>query len=110
MRWVRSHAPPTRRAADPDPAQRDAPGYAVVGEGAYASGASPLSARALSISPGVRSSSEAGTLSTPRASSSALPSVFSQVSLAERGCGGNPGPNPSYATSPKSLRYCMGLL
>ncbi|WP_368286112.1 hypothetical protein, partial [Enorma massiliensis] len=24
-------------------------------------------------------------------------------------CGGNPGPNPSYATSPKSLRYCMGL-
>lgn len=27
-----------------------------------------------------------------------------------RDCGGNPGPNPSYATSPKSLRYCMGLL
>ena len=25
-------------------------------------------------------------------------------------CGGNLGPNPSYATKPKSLRYCMGLL
>ena len=25
-------------------------------------------------------------------------------------CGGNLGPNPSYATRPKSLRYCMGLL
>lgn len=26
-------------------------------------------------------------------------------------CGGDPGPNPSYAASrPKSLRYCMGLL
>ena len=36
--------------------------------------------------------------------------VFSQVLLSERDCGGNPGPNPSYATSPKSLRYCMGLL
>ena len=30
--------------------------------------------------------------------------------FANRDCGGNPGPNPSYATSPKSLRYCMGLL
>ena len=29
----------------------------------------------------------------------------------ERGCGGDPGPNPSYAASrPKSLRCCMGLL
>ena len=36
--------------------------------------------------------------------------VFSQVVLSRRDCGGNPGPNPSYATSPKSLRYCMGLL
>ncbi|WP_240307317.1 response regulator transcription factor [Collinsella phocaeensis] len=28
-----------------------------------------------------------------------------------RDCGGDPGPNPSYAASrPKSLRYCMGLL
>ena len=25
-------------------------------------------------------------------------------------CGGNLGPNPSYAARPKSLRYCMGLL
>ena len=25
-------------------------------------------------------------------------------------CGGNPGPKPSYAARPKSLRYCMGLL
>ena len=25
-------------------------------------------------------------------------------------CGGNPGPKPSYAAGPKSLRYCMGLL
>lgn len=39
-----------------------------------------------------------------------------QMAAAERAyeegwdCGGNPGPNPSYATSPKSLRYCMGLL
>ena len=32
------------------------------------------------------------------------------ISYAVRDCGGNPGPNPSYATSPKSLRYCMGLL
>gem|GEM_PF-5498935 len=29
----------------------------------------------------------------------------------DRDCGGNLGPNPSYAASrPKSLRYCMGLL
>lgn len=29
----------------------------------------------------------------------------------ERDCGGDLGPNPSYAASrPKSLRYCMGLL
>ena len=29
----------------------------------------------------------------------------------DRDCGGDPGPNPSYAASrPKSLRYCMGLL
>ena len=25
-------------------------------------------------------------------------------------CGGNIGPNSSYAARPKSLRYCMGLL
>ena len=37
-------------------------------------------------------------------------SVFSQAWLSAWGCGGNPGPKPSYATSPKSLRYCMGLL
>ena len=36
--------------------------------------------------------------------------VFSQAKLSAWDCGGNPGPNPSYATSPKSLRYCMGLL
>ena len=27
-----------------------------------------------------------------------------------RDCGGIVGPNSSYAASPKSLRYCMGLL
>ena len=36
--------------------------------------------------------------------------VFCQVELSKRDCGGNLGPNPSYATRPKSLRYCMGLL
>ena len=36
--------------------------------------------------------------------------VFCQLDLSKGDCGGNPGPNPSYATSPKSLRYCMGLL
>ena len=37
--------------------------------------------------------------------------VFSQACLSVGDCGGNPGPNPSYAASrPKSLRYCMGLL
>ena len=36
--------------------------------------------------------------------------VLGSMVYAERDCGGNPGPNPSYATSPKSLRYCMGLL
>lgn len=36
--------------------------------------------------------------------------VFGQVKVSERDCGGDPGPNPSYAARPKSLRYCMGLL
>jgi hypothetical protein len=36
--------------------------------------------------------------------------VFCQVDLYGGDCGGNLGPNPSYATRPKSLRYCMGLL
>ena len=37
--------------------------------------------------------------------------VFSQACLSVWDCGGNLGPNPSYAASrPKSLRYCMGLL
>ena len=51
--------------------------------------------------------SAAKALSVPRDTVS----VFSQVFLSERGCGGNLGPNPSYAANrPKSLRYCMGLL
>ncbi|MBM6756904.1 hypothetical protein H6A18_10370 [Collinsella tanakaei] len=45
-----------------------------------------------------------------RAAAALGAAVFSQVVLSRRDCGGNPGPNPSYATSPKSLRYCMGLL
>ena len=36
--------------------------------------------------------------------------VFRQVVLSGRDCGGNLGPNSSYAARPKSLRYCMGLL
>lgn len=36
--------------------------------------------------------------------------VFCQVEVVRWDCGGNLGPNPSYATRPKSLRYCMGLL
>ena len=33
------------------------------------------------------------------------------IPLLKEDCGGDPGPNPSYAASrPKSLRYCMGLL
>jgi hypothetical protein len=36
--------------------------------------------------------------------------VFRQVGVSSWDCGGNLGPNPSYATRPKSLRYCMGLL
>ena len=37
--------------------------------------------------------------------------VFCQAEVNGRDCGGDPGPNPSYAASrPKSLRYCMGLL
>ena len=36
--------------------------------------------------------------------------VFCQVDLYGWDCGGNLGPKPSYATRPKSLRYCMGLL
>lgn len=36
--------------------------------------------------------------------------VFRQEDLSKRDCSGNPGPKPSYAARPKSLRYCMGLL
>ena len=36
--------------------------------------------------------------------------VFRQPLVSQRDCGGNPGPKPSYAARPKSLRYCMGLL
>lgn len=37
--------------------------------------------------------------------------VFDSIKFAGWGCGGNLGPNPSYAASrPKSLRCCMGLL
>lgn len=35
---------------------------------------------------------------------------INNLGLSTRDCGGNLGPNPSYATRPKSLRYCMGLL
>jgi hypothetical protein len=34
--------------------------------------------------------------------------VIEDLNLTTRDCGGNPGPNPSYAAKPKSLRYCMG--
>lgn len=37
--------------------------------------------------------------------------VFDSLEVAGWCCGGDLGPNPSYAASrPKSLRYCMGLL
>jgi hypothetical protein len=36
--------------------------------------------------------------------------VFVKNYVSAWGCGGNPGPKPSYATGPKSLRYRMGLL
>ena len=37
-------------------------------------------------------------------------SVDVHLKVVRRDCGGNPGPKPSYAARPKSLRYCMGLL
>ena len=36
--------------------------------------------------------------------------VSANLKLTTWDCGGNPGPKPSYAARPKSLRYCMGLL
>ena len=40
-----------------------------------------------------------------------LHAVFDEEDPSKGDCGGDPGPNPSYAASrPKSLRYCMGLL
>ena len=39
-----------------------------------------------------------------------VPGVSATVKTTIWDCGGNPGPNPSYAARPKSLRYCMGLL
>ncbi len=39
-----------------------------------------------------------------------LPGVFSQIKVDCWDCGGNLGPNTSYAARPKSLGYCMGYL
>ena len=39
-----------------------------------------------------------------------LDAVEVKIDFTRRDCGGNLGPNSSYAARPKSLRYCMGLL
>ena len=36
--------------------------------------------------------------------------VYGTVKVDTGDCGGNPGPNSSYAARPKALRYCMGVL
>ena len=55
-----------------------------------------------------QASGEAARAAGSKGAASAIVSV--NLFFTSWDCGGDPGPNPSYAARPKSLRYCMGLL
>ena len=92
------HAPPARRAAAPDSAQRALRPMSRRA-GYPASGPSPLAALALSMQPGVRSSPPGASSSTPNASMRAEASSPRAIRSTRAGVR-NPSAPPSARSSP----------